>query len=101
MKDSYTPKPIDTSDQTLPEELLQLTERIAENTHDCWALGRIREGWTYGPRRDDSLKTHPDLVPYEDLTEGEKEYDRTTAMNTLKLIQKLGYEIRKILDAET
>lgn len=95
MKDTYTPKPIDISDQKLPEELLELTERIAENAHDFWALGRIREGWTHGPTRDDSLKTHPDLVPYDELPEGEKEYDRTTAMSTLKLIQKLGYEIRK------
>ena len=95
MKDTYTPKPIDISDQKLPEELLELTERIAENAHDFWALGRIREGWTHGPTRDDSLKTHPDLVPYDELPEGEKDYDRTTAMSTLKLIQKLGYEIRK------
>ena len=98
MKDTYTPKPIDISDQKLPEELLELTERIAENAHDFWALGRIREGWTHGPTRDDSLKTHPDLVPYDELPEGEKEYDRTTAMSTLKLIQKLGYEIRKKAD---
>lgn len=95
MKDTYTPKPIDISNQKLPEELLELTERIAENAHDFWALGRIREGWTHGPTRDDSLKTHPDLVPYDELPEGEKEYDRTTAMSTLKLIQELGYEIRK------
>lgn len=95
MASIYTPKPIDISDQKLPEELLELTERIAENAHDFWALGRIREGWTHGPTRDDSLKTHPDLVPYDELPEGEKEYDRTTAMSTLKLIQKLGYEIRK------
>ncbi len=95
MKDTYTPKPIDISDQKLPEELLELTEQIAENAHDFWALGRIREGWTHGPTRDDSLKTHPDLVPYDELPEGEKEYDRTTAMSTLKLIQKLGYEIQK------
>ena len=96
MKDTYTPKPIDISDQTLPEELLELTERIAENAHDFWALGRIREGWTYGPKRDDSCLKHPDLAPYNELPEGEKEYDRITAMSTLKLIQKLGYEIRKI-----
>ena len=98
MASIYTPKPIDISDQKLPEELLELTERIAENAHDFWALGRIREGWTHGPTRDDSLKTHPDLVPYDELPEGEKEYDRTTAMSTLKLIQKLGYEIRKKAD---
>ena len=63
----YTPKPIDTSKISLPEELLQLTEEIAENVHDNWSIGRISEGWTYGEQRDDVKKTHPCLVPYSDL----------------------------------
>lgn len=91
----YEPKPIDTAGVTLPPELLELTERIAENVHDVWAAGRIREGWTYGENRDDAKKTTPCLVPYGELTEGEKEYDRETALQTLKLIIKLGYHIEK------
>ena len=91
----YEPKPIDTADVILPPELLELTERIAENVHDVWAAGRIREGWTYGENRDDAKKTTPCLVPYGELTEGEKEYDRETALQTLKLIIKLGYRIEK------
>lgn len=91
----YEPKPIDTAGVTLPPELLELTERIAENVHDVWAAGRIREGWTYGENRDDAKKTTPCLVPYGELTEGEKEYDRETALQTLKLIIKLGYRIEK------
>ena len=89
----YNPKPINTSDVILPNDLLELTERIAENVHDVWAKGRIEEGWTYGAVRDDSIKTTPCLVPYSDLPEGEKEYDRNTALETLKLILKLGYKI--------
>lgn len=91
----YEPKPIDTGDIVLPGELLELTEQIAENVHDVWASGRIREGWRYGPRRDDVRKTTPCLVPYGELPEREKEYDRSTAMQTLKLIIKLGYRIEK------
>lgn len=90
---SYNPKPIDTSDINLPEELLALTEKIAENVHDVWAVGRIEQGWTYGPVRDDAKKETPCLVPYSELPESEKEYDRNTAMETLKLIIKTGYSI--------
>lgn len=91
----YTPKPIDTKDISLPEELLALTEKIAENVHDVWASGRISEGWTYGEVKDAQKKTTPMLVPYDELEESEKEYDRNTALETLKLIIKLGYTIGK------
>lgn len=91
----YTPNPIDTGDVALPEQLLALTEKIAENVHDVWAQGRIREGWTYGEMRDDVAKTNPCLVPYDQLPDSEREYDRNTAMETLKLIIRLGYRIEK------
>lgn len=90
---NYNPKPIDTSDIRLSAELLELTEKIAENVHDVWASGRIEQGWTYGTERNDELKTTPCLVPYFDLPDNEKEYDRKTALETLKLIIKLGYKI--------
>ena len=91
----YTPKPVDTSEVKLPAELLELTEKIASNVHDHWAIERIAQGWTYGQSRDDVLKTNPCLVPYDELTETEKQYDRDTALGTLKLIIKLGYKISK------
>jgi ryanodine receptor 2 len=93
-KNNYTPQPVDTSDIELPPELLTLTERIAENVHDVWAVARITDGWTYGTVRNDASKQHPCLVPYEELSENEKEYDRNTAMETLRLINKLGFEIK-------
>lgn len=92
---SYVPKPIDTSNVKLSDDLLALTERLAENAHDHWAAQRMSEGWTCGPERDDAAKKHPDLVPYADLPEGEKEYDRKTAMETLRAITALGYRIEK------
>lgn len=91
----YIPKPVDTSDVELSDELKQLVEQLARNVHDNWSIGRINEGWTYGPERNDALKQHPCLVNYDDLPESEKEYDRNTAMETLKLIQKLGWCIKK------
>lgn len=90
---NYHPTPIDTSDIILPEELLALTEKIAENVHDVWAAGRIAEGWTFGEKKDTDKKTTPLLIPYSELPESEKEYDRNTALETVKLIIKMGYRI--------
>lgn len=92
---TYNPKPIDTSAVELSDDLLDLTEQIAENVHEVWSVGRIAEGWTYGEKRDDKLKQTPCLIPYSDLPESEKEYDRKTALNTLKLVIALGYRIEK------
>ena len=89
----YTPQPIDTTDVRLPEELEQLVEQMAKNVHEVWAETRISQGWTYGEQRNDELKTHPCLVPYEELPEEEKEYDRNTSIGTLKLIMKQGFKI--------
>lgn len=92
---NYIPRPINTKDVALPEELTALAEDIAKNVHEVWSEGRMKEGWTYGEERDDLTKHHPCLVPYEQLTESEKEYDRRTSQETLKLILKLGFKIVK------
>lgn len=91
----YQPKPIDTTGVQLSDELTALTELLAENAHDVWAVGRLAEGWTYGPEKDSGKKTTPCLVAYDALPESEKFYDRSTAMETLKAIVKLGYTITK------
>lgn len=91
----YIPQPIDTKEVTLPEELMVLVEAMAKNVHEVWAETRIEQGWTFGPERNDSLKHHPCLIPYEELPEEEREYDRNTAIGTLKLIQKLGFKITR------
>ena len=92
-KKTYIPQPIDTSDVKLPRELEQLVEEMSKNVHDVWAETRIQQGWTCGEQRNDELKTHPCLVPYEELPDSEKEYDRNTSIGTLKLILKLGFKI--------
>ena len=93
--EEYEPHPIDVKRIPLDDNLEELREAIAENAHDVWAADRIREGWTYGAERDDAKKQHPDLVPYTALPESEKEYDRTMAFNTIRLVKKLGYDIVK------
>jgi hypothetical protein len=90
---TYRPDPIDTSGVELSTKLRKLIEHLAANNHNCWALQRISEGWQFGPDRNDKAKTHPDLVPYEELPESEKEYDRKSVVQTLKAIIALGYKI--------
>ena len=91
----YVPKPVNTDDVKLPEEMEALSELLAKNVHEVWAQSRISEGWIYGAERNTENKTTPCLVPYEELPDLEKAYDRDTAIETLKLIMKLGYTIEK------
>jgi hypothetical protein len=93
--EDYKPQPIKLDDIPLGDDLLELQEAIAENAHDVWAAARINEEWSYGPVRDDAEKKHPDLVPYSALPDSEKEYDRIMALNTIKLVKKLGFDIVK------
>ena len=97
---TYTPKPIDLSDVVLTEDLNELREAIAENAHDVWAVERQAQGWTYGEQRDDDKKETPCMVPYSQLPESEKTFDRDMAMNTLKLVRKLGYDLIKREETE-
>lgn len=94
-KDKYIPEPIDTSGMELSGDLNTLVEQMAKNVHEVWAQTRMSQGWSYGEKRDDAMKTHPCLVPYEELPESEKLYDRQTSIGTLKLIMKLGFKIVK------
>lgn len=91
--EKYIPQPIDTSNIELPDSLKPLLEAMAKNVHEIWAQERISQGWSYGDKRDDESKLHPCLVPYEELPEEEKEFDRNTSIETLKFIIKLGYKV--------
>ena len=91
----YEPQPVNLEHIQLTDDLTELREAIAENAHDVWAAARMKEGWSYGPARDDVHKKHPDLIPYSSLPDSEKEYDRRMAMDTIKLVRKLGFDIVK------
>lgn len=95
----YVPHPIDVKEVTLDDDLMELSEALAENAHEIWANKRRSEGWTYGPRRDDVRLQHPDMIPYYELPESEKYYDRDMAMHTIRLVKKLGFNISRRLTA--
>lgn len=93
--EDYEPQPINLDAIQLTDDLIDLREAIAENAHEVWAAARKKEGWMYGKERDDASKKHPDLIPYSSLLDSEKEYDRLMALDTIKLVKKLGFEIVK------
>ena len=93
---TYEPRPIDTSGVNLEPDIIEIIDRLSANNHDHWALRRLAEGWSFGSNRDDESKSHPDLVPFDQLSESEKEYDRGSVVETLKAILALGYSIRKL-----
>lgn len=91
----YEPSPIGLDDVELSDDLAELQEAIAENAHEVWAKNHRDQEWSYGPERNDQKKETPDMIPYCNLPESEKLYDREMAINTIKLVKKLGWNIVK------
>lgn len=89
----YHPCPADIGEIVLPEALAGLTELLAENVHATWAEGLMKDGWRYGPRKDERRKRHPNLVPYDQLPESEKDVNRNTVRTVLKLLLKMGFNL--------
>ena len=95
MVTDYKPKPIPTEKTVLSDEILELVELLAENAHDIWAAERLRDGWTFGPERDETERRHPCLVPYAQLSERERDYDRTMVIGSVRAILALGFTISR------
>lgn len=92
----YIPRPIDTSTIRLPHTVTnELHELLAVNMHEVWAKSRIKQGWSYGPYRNNEHMKHPNLVPYAVLSESDRQYDIQTSLETLKVIQALNYRLIK------
>jgi hypothetical protein len=95
MMNDYKPEPLPIEDIELERELLELVERLAEHAHDTWAFQRMSEGWTFGPERCDESRRHPCLVPYSNLEETEKVYDRKMVLGTIRAIIACGFLIQQ------
>jgi hypothetical protein len=74
-------------------DLEAIIEKLAVKIHEAWMEFRRAEGWTYGEHQDDVLKTHPCLVDFDRLPEGEKEVDRRSARTTIQGLVELSYDI--------
>jgi len=93
---NYKPIPMDTSGVSVPMEVMDVCERLARNTHEQWSQMRVNQGWVYGPVRNDDMKQHPCLIAYDLLTENERDFDRSTSLNTIKVLLAMGYVITKL-----
>ena len=98
----YSQKCWDEAPEWQKESAIKGVEFVRDNpdappsaNHDSWLEEKRNTGWVYGPVKDSEAKTNPCLLPYSELPDSEKEYDRKTALETLKLIIQLGYSIDK------
>lgn len=89
----YEPHPIITDDVRIQEGLGELVEKMAINNHEIWAEKKVKKGWKYAPFHNEERQTNPDLAPYAKIGKVAKEIDKKAAINSIKVIQKLGYRI--------
>ena len=83
-----------------PVRLLGLTddevEVLAEIEHARWVVEKLQDGWKWGSERDDKLKTSPYLVPWAELSETMREYDRQPSRMIPELLAGVGLEVRRM-----
>lgn len=96
----YNPQPLDVSSVNINPELMELIDLIAENAHDIWAMDKFKDGFRYAPadkdgkEKDGSFNHY--LLPYEMLSKEDKEPDRKMALQTIRLVKRLGYRLVNI-----
>ncbi|MGH0130872.1 UNVERIFIED_CONTAM: hypothetical protein FKN15_018335 [Acipenser sinensis] len=97
---NFDPKPISTSNISLPEKMEYVANKYAEHSHDKWASEKVVGGWKYGETVDEKLKTHPLLRPYKSLAEKEREIYRWPVKESLKSMLAMGWNIERSKEGE-
>jgi hypothetical protein len=75
--------------------ILEDIELIADIEHDRWITERIIGGWNYSdiPKKDESQLLHPDIKPYNELTENTKMYDREPSVDLFKIKRGKNWDV--------
>jgi hypothetical protein len=68
-------------------------EPLAIKEHDRWMQEKLDQGWTYGTVKDEVQRTHPSLVPWEELTEEDKDRDRDPVRDVPRMLAEAGFRI--------
>lgn len=76
----------DQRDSSLRGVVLSISGQTPEELHQSWCDFKVANGWVFGPVKDEQNKTHPCLVPYDQLPESDKVKDHlfSAIVNTLK-----------------
>jgi hypothetical protein len=74
----------------------EMLEVLAEAAHKVWVEGKLRDGWKYGPVTDKDGKIHNCLVPYDQLSEADKESDRDMVKGIPSILAAAGYKMVKV-----
>ncbi|XP_037397585.1 ryanodine receptor 3-like isoform X3 [Pygocentrus nattereri] len=98
---NFDPRPISTTNISLPEKLEYISNKYAEHSHDKWSAEKVVLGWKYGDTIDEKAKTHPMLRSYKSLTEKEKDVYRFPVKESLKSMIAMGWNIDRTKEGET
>jgi hypothetical protein len=91
--DSPAPPDAVADETTIKEHLEHHLERLAEAEHDGWMDHRLKNGWRYGEKREDTLKLHPAMRPWAELSEKDKDKDRNSVRQYPANAKLAGYRI--------
>lgn len=71
-------------------------ELLAQMEHQRWLDERSRAGWRYSDRRDDDRLTHPDLRPWEELSEIARDKNRDAVRELAAIVDDAGFRVVKV-----
>lgn len=74
----------------------QEVERLSIMEHERWMRERLADGWSYAPKRDDTRKHHPNLLPWQRLSEAVRDKDRDAIRALPAILSDAGFQIIRV-----
>jgi hypothetical protein len=70
-------------------------EELARAEHDRWCSDLRRHGWRWGPAKDATRRLHPNLVPWSELSEDDRDKDREPIRALPRMLARVGFAIER------